>query len=210
MRRSLLGLAVGAGVALVLLALRGTYPAQSLELKTLDWRYHTLHDPARANTDIVIVDVDNLSLDDLRPQFGRWPWPRGAWVKVIRYLANGGARAIVFDFTFPDPDLAHPASDDSFVVAERAAGNVVQTVTFQDVADTAEARRQGAFREDTVALRRLRDFGHAPGGLPVPAGYQVPVLPYRALLDGARAVGSINFTPDPVDGTARRSPLATS
>ena len=206
-RRSLLGLAVGAGVATVLVGLRGTYPAQSAELKTVDWRFRTLHDPARADSAIVIVDVDNLSLDDLRPQFGRWPWPRGAWVKVIRYLASGGARAIAFDFTFPDSDRADPRGDSAFVAEERAAGNVVQTMFLQPVADTVEARRQAAFREDTAQLRRLRDFGFDPAGLPPAAGFLEPLLPYRGLLDGARAVGDINFTPDPVDGTARRSPL---
>ena len=206
-RRSLLGLATGALVGLLLVLLRGTYPAQSFELKTLDWRFRTFHDPARADTDVVIVDVDNLSLDDLRPAFGRFPWPRDAWVKVVRYLATGGARVIAFDFTFPDPDLQHPAGDSAFAAEERAAGNVVQTLTFQGFADTAEARRQSAFREDTAALRRLADFGLAARGLPAPAGFQTAVIPYRALLEGARGVGSINFTPDPVDGTARRSPL---
>ena len=206
-RRSLLGLATGALVGLLLVLLRGTYPAQSFELKTLDWRFRTFHDPARADTDVVIVDVDNLSLDDLRPAFGRFPWPRDAWVKVVRYLATGGARVIAFDFTFPDPDLQHPAGDSAFAAEERAAGNVVQTLTFQGFADTAEARRQSAFREDTAALRRLADFGLAARGLPAPAGFQTAVIPYRALLEGARGVGAINFTPDPVDGTARRSPL---
>ena len=206
-RRSLLGLAVGALVALLLVLVRGTDPAQSLELRTLDWRFRALHDPARADTDVVIVDVDNLSLDVLRPAFGRYPWPRDAWVKVVRYLATGGARVIAFDFTFPDPDLQNPAGDSAFAAEERAAGNVVQTVTFQSLADTVEARRQAAFREDTAALRRLRDFGLAARGLREPAGWQTAVIPYRGLLDGARAVGDINFTPDPVDGTARRSPL---
>jgi adenylate cyclase len=206
-RRSLLGLAVGALVALVLVALRGTYPFQSLELKTLDWRFRTLADPARADTDIVIVDVDNLSLDVLRPALGRYPWTRDAWVKVVQYLAVGGARVIAFDFTYPDPDLAHPAADSAFAAAERTARRVVQTVTFLLQADTAEARRQAAFREDSATLQQLRAFGYEVSGAPPGPDYQLVEAPYRGLLEGARAVGSINFTPDPVDGTARRAPL---
>jgi adenylate cyclase len=205
-RRSLLGLAAGAIVALLLIALRATYPAQSLELKTLDWRFRTLHDPARADTSVVIVDVDNLSLDVLRSSLGRYPWARDAWVKVVQYLAVGGARAVGFDFTFPDPDLAHPGADSAFAAAERAAGRVVQTLTFQQVLDTAEVRRQALFREDSVAMRELRARGLQVPGFPPADDYQVVIGPYRALLEGARAVGSINFTPDPVDGTARRVP----
>jgi adenylate cyclase len=206
-RRSLLGLAVGAAVALVLVVLRGTYPMQALELKTLDWRFRTLADPARADSDVVIVDVDNLSLDLLRPALGRFPWPRDAWVKAVRFLSVGGARAIGFDFTFPDPDLEHPTADSDFAAAARAAGNVIQTLTLQTELDTAKARAQAAFREAPAAMLRLRDFGFATAAPASETDYQFVETPYPALLDASRAVGSINFTPDPVDGTARRTPL---
>jgi len=205
-RRSLLGLAVGAAVALLLVLLRGTYPAQSFELKTLDWRFRTLHDPARADTDVVIVDVDELSLDLLRPTVGRFPWPRDVWATMVKYLATGGARVIAFDFTFPDPDLAHPGADSAFAEAARAAGNVVQTLSFQQVGG-ADAARNLSFREDSAALARLRDFAWPAAGLPGEQVFQIAEHPYRGLLDAARAVGSINFTPDAVDGTARRVPL---
>jgi len=206
-RRSLLGLAVGALVALLLVLLRGTYPAQSFELKTLDWRFRTLHDPARADSDVVIVDVDELSLDLLRASVGRFPWPRDVWAMVVRYLAAGGARVIAFDFTFPDPDLPHAGADSAFADAARAAGNVVQTLSFQQVGGAADAARNRAFREDSTALARLRDFAWPVAGLPGEQVFQVAEHPYRGLLDASRAVGSINFTPDAVDGTARRVPL---
>jgi adenylate cyclase len=205
-RHSVLGLAVGAAVALVLVLLRGTYVLQSLELKTVDLRFRTLHDPARADTNIVIVDVDNLSLDVLRPTLGRYPWPRDAWGALVQFLWRGGAKAIGFDFAFPDPDLNYPRGDTLFADTARAAGNVVQALTFQEVLDSAQVRRQAAMREDSVAIRRMRDFGWDLRG-PPEAEYQVVVAPYRELLDASRGLGSINFTPDAVDGTARRSPL---
>ena len=206
-RHSLLGLGVGAAVALALALLRGTYALQSLELKTADLRFRTLHDPARADTNIVIVDVDNLSLDVLRPALGRYPWPRDAWAALVQFLAVGKARAIGFDFTFPDNDINDPAADTAFADTARVAGMVIQTLQFENPLDTAQARRQALLREDTIAQRRLRDFGYEVAGVPPDAEFRVVTHPYRALLDGSRAVGAINFTPDPVDGTARRSPL---
>lgn len=205
-RRSVLGLAVGAAVALILAVLHGTYPLQSLELKTLDWRFRTLHDRTRADTSIVIVDVDELSLDLLRGSVGRFPWPRDVWAMVVRYLSAGGARVIAFDFGFPDPDLPNPKRDSAFAAEARAAGNVVQTLSFQQEFDTGGARL-AAFREDGVALARLTDFAWPVSGLPAGEVFQGVEHPYRALLDASRAVGSINFTPDAVDGTARRVPL---
>ena len=206
-RKSLLGLAVGAAVALLLVALRGTYALQSLELKTVDARFRVLHDPARADTNVVIVDVDNLSLDLLRPTLGRFPWPRDAWAALVQYLSAGGARAIGFDFTFPDPDLANLAADSAFADAARAAGNVVQTLTFVRVLDTAAVRAQAGFREDTAALARIAAHGFDGAALPGDSDYQIVIHPYRSLLESSRALGAINYTPDPVDGTARRSPL---
>jgi len=205
-RRSVLGLAVGTAVAAILVALHGTYPMQSLELKTLDWRFRTLHDPSRADTGIVIVDVDELSLDLLRDSLGRFPWPRDVWALVVRYLAVGGAKVIAFDFGFPDPDLAHPGADSAFAAEARAARTVVQTLSFQQELDTTSTRL-AAFREDSIALARLADFAWPVSRPPVEQTFQVAEHPYRALLAAARAVGSINFTPDAVDGTARRVPL---
>ncbi len=75
----------------------------------------------------------------LRASLGRYPWPREVWGRVVRFAALGGARAIVFDFTFPEPDLDHPADDSAFAEASRAAGNVVQTIFFQPVEGTADS-----------------------------------------------------------------------
>jgi adenylate cyclase len=205
-RRTFLGLAAGATVALLLVALRPTSPVQSLELRTLDWRFRALHDPARADTDIVILDVDEFSLSELRDSVGRWPWPRDVWAMVVQYLAVSGARVVAFDVSFFDPDLKNRAADSAFAGEAAAAGNVIQSVAFQRKADTAELQRLARFLEDTVALARLGSFAWPLAGPPPGAAYQVALHPYRGLLASARAVGAINFSPDP-DGTARRVPL---
>jgi adenylate cyclase len=207
-RRRLLVLSVGLAVALLVASLRGSFVMQSLELKTLDLRFRTLHDPAAADTNIVIVDVDDLSLDLLRPALGRWPWPRDVWAMVVQVLGAGGARAIAFDINFPDPDLTNPAADAAFAQASAQAGVVVQALAFQQVFDTAQAQRLAAFREDTAALRFLvdvldRHVDSLPADLPA---YQFVQHPYRQLLESAQNAGAINFTPD-VDGAARRLPL---
>jgi adenylate cyclase len=208
-RRTLLGLATGLVVALLLVLLRGTYLFEAAELKTLDTRFRALHDPAKADTNIVIVDVDNLSLDLTRGTLGRFPWPRDVWAMVVQYLAAGGAKAIAFDFTFPEPNLQDPRGDSAFAAAAAAAGTVVQTLSFQRELDTANAQRLAAFREDTAAVRTLLDlFDRRVDSLPLGLNlFQAVEHPYPALMDAAQNLGVINYTPDPVDGTARRAPL---
>src|SRR6185503_10785509 len=107
---------------------------RALERKTLDARFRTFADPAHADTNIVIIDVDNLSLALLRSTLGRFPWRREAWARIIRFAAAGGAGAIAFDFAFPEPDLDHPADDTAFAMATREAGNVVHTLSIQQIA----------------------------------------------------------------------------
>ena len=173
-RHLLLGLAVGLAVAVLLTLLRGAYTMRALENKTLDARFRAFHDPARADTNIVIVDLDNYSLRLLGPELGRPPWPRDTWRRAVAFLSSGGARAIVFDFAFPEPDLLRPADDSGFAAASREAGTVVQAMTIQAIAGT-----------DSAGIER-----------PIPL-----------LADAARGIGVINFTPDPIDGTLRRTPL---
>ena len=205
-RRSLLGLAAGAIVALILVALRPTYPVQSLELRTLDWRFRALSDPARADTNIVILDVDEFSLSELRDSVGRWPWPRDVWALVLDFLNASHARVVAFDVSFLDPDLRNLAADSAFAEAAAAAGNVVQAVAFQQIGDTAELRRQATYLEDTASLARLGEFAWPLDGRLSGQDYQVALHPYGMLLGASRGVGTINFTPD-ADGTARRVPL---
>jgi len=210
-RRAAIVAGVGVAVAAALALLRGSYALQALELKTLDLRFRTLADPARADSNIVVLDADNLSLELLRSTVGRWPWPRDVWAAVTRYASAGGARAIGFDFNFADPDLAHPGADEAFAEAAAAAGVVVQGLTLQQVHDSAEVSRLAAFRQDTAALRYLTDvLGRRVDGVPASRNvFQLVEHPYRALLEASRNVGSINYTPDPVDGTARRVPLVS-
>ncbi len=53
-----------------------------VELKTLDHRFQRYADPTKAGQGIVLVAVDEVSLE----AFGRWPWPRDRYGYLVRYL----------------------------------------------------------------------------------------------------------------------------
>jgi len=71
----------------------------NLELKTLDMRFK-LRGPKPPGPAVVIVAIDQKSEDVL----GRWPFPRSYFAQALDYLGECGARAAVFDATFPQPD----------------------------------------------------------------------------------------------------------
>ncbi|MCB1759753.1 MAG: CHASE2 domain-containing protein [Gammaproteobacteria bacterium] len=83
-----------------------------------------------APDDIVIVAVDSPSLARL----GRWPWPRARHAELIGRLSDEGARAILLDILFAEPNPQAPADD--LLLAERLAqsGRVILPVIFEQSA----------------------------------------------------------------------------
>lgn len=63
------------------------------------------------DADVVIVDIDEASLDAMAPEYGRWPWPRSIMAELVEGLERQNPRAIVFDITFSDADVYQPQAD---------------------------------------------------------------------------------------------------
>lgn len=89
--------------------------------------------------DIVIVAIDDTTLEKvsansgLRLQYGAWPYSRNVWAHTFSYLAQRGARAVVFDAVVDEP---HPdeAGDGFMAQVAREAGIPVY-LGFNVVAD---------------------------------------------------------------------------
>ena len=87
-----------------------------LELVTLDRRFKLTGAQSHYTSgysNIVIVAIDEESIKRL----GKWPWDRGIHAKLIKILKQAGARVIVFDIFFTEPDKSHPEADDKLAQA---------------------------------------------------------------------------------------------
>src|SRR3989339_129701 len=73
---------------------------ESVELKTLDFRYGMSSKVIKHNSDVVILTIDDNSIELLQDEFGSWPWNRSAYTKIINYLESGGVNSIIFDLMF--------------------------------------------------------------------------------------------------------------
>ncbi len=82
----------------------GVNPLETVELKTYDWRLSTTARPETARKEIALIEIDEFSLRNLEPYFGRWPWPRAAHAILIDYLARGRPKMILYDVNFAGPD----------------------------------------------------------------------------------------------------------
>lgn len=187
---------VAVAVFLISLALQSTGWFHVAELKALDHLIRRHVDPSQAHSDLVLVAIDESSLE----AFGRWPWPRDRHGYVVRYLKEAGAKAIVFDLMFFEPDENAEEYDESFIQDVRAAGNVYLPVLLDD--DPVPAPPTALSTASlSLARRRSASVGDSAGLV-----VQGLKLPLPGLTQGARGLGFINLTADP-DGPTRRIPL---
>jgi len=179
---------------------------EGLERWSLDARFRLLSHPDRASPDVVLAAIDDLSLEAFKRNHVVWKWPRDIHAALVRYLHRGGARAIVFDILFSDPDtdrLGTDAEETDGALAEamRNAGNVVLAAQLLD-------------REDL--LSRDNPLARPPRFSILPTSRQArfqrfsgAVLPIPLFQESAAALGAANYTEDPADGICRRLPLLT-
>jgi adenylate cyclase len=71
----------------------------------------------KVDPSILILDIDERSLDEMRAEYGRWPWPRETLAEVLVWLERQGVKAVVFDILFADQDTLNPLSDLAFAKA---------------------------------------------------------------------------------------------
>ena len=179
-----------------------------LEKHTNDLMMHHRIVVPSPDADIVIVDIDEASLEAMAGEYGRWPWPRAVLAEALDAIEAQGPKAILFDILFADLDVRDPGSDTLF--------------------NEAVARSQKSYfamlRLDPV--RDAKSELHAsqvPGAIPIPGIAVIPagadataqaaadptiamILPrYPAIIASAR-VGTVGASPD-ADGVVRRFDL---
>ena len=163
-----------------------------VELKALDHLVRRYADPAKADPNLLLLAIDESSLE----AFGRWPWPRDRFGYAVRYLKQAGARAVVFDVMFFEPDDSAEEFDQSFADDMRAADNVFLPMLFQAEPSQIppDLQSRATLKVDQPESERLAER-HAGVKPPIPV-----------LAQHARGLGVINLTAD-ADGPTRRIPI---
>ncbi len=196
------GAAVGVLATVVVMALRPTRLMRKAELATYDLRAGTFADPSLASPGIVIAAIDERSLREFAAKGRRWPLPRDVHASVLDYLVFAGARAVIYDVQFVEPD-DHPGADSAFAGALSDAGIGVLPM----------ALGEGTVAyEDAYGPQRPDDADAARTALPVAAARAVPdfgrmIAPLPVLARGAAGLGSIALSNDELVATVRSDRL---
>ncbi len=94
-----------------------------------------LRGPLAPPDDLVVVAIDNASMEQLSQLGVAWPWPRSIHGELIRALDQAGARLIAFDIVFDLPRDA--AQDNALAKAVSESRAPVVLAASVDVVDDA-------------------------------------------------------------------------
>jgi len=121
MRRELRdGLLLGVTAALLAGLLTAAGGLQAIEAVTGRWRAATFAAGPQADEPIVLIAVDQASLDWARDENAlSWPWPRAAYALVVDFCQRAKVRSLSFDLLFTEPSL-YGVDDDMQLAAELA------------------------------------------------------------------------------------------
>ena len=189
---------VGAMIA-ILVEVSGL--ATSVELKTLDWRFQQASHPEDADTSIIMVAIDQNSLEAFADRNVQWPWPREVYGVVLDYLRAAGAEVVAFDIEFSRRDFDRRetdgvVSDSMFADAVARNGSVV-------LATYLSTRERGDQAGSKILPRHLAKGRFSSIAVPT---FTRATAPLPELQQAARHLAITNFESD-ADEIARRVPL---
>jgi len=186
---------LAAAVCWLLLPLLGVLPAgQRLDNVWLDQLSRWRAEARAGDISIVVIDVDQASMQAMVPVAGKWPWPRSVHAELLEALLQQEPRAVVFDLFFSEADLYRP--DDDAWFGEVLAGAPNAYVAALQLGGETDAPLLATYPASVGLQQTANARPDARGWLLLP----------RALPESAWRVGAANFTPD-ADGTGRRYDL---
>ena len=163
------------------------------ELKAYDLFSRYLN-PARPSSDtIVIIQVDQQSIEALSKEGIQWPWPRQIYAPIVEYLSE--ADTVFMDILFTEPSSYGQEDDLILAKAMQKASHVYLPLFLT---------RQGKpmTSPDETFVRSI-SVSHA--GAPPPS-FTSAIAPVDALKGAIKGAGNVTIDPDG-DGVYRSTPL---
>lgn len=158
--------------------------------------------------DIKVILVDDASLKALEGVAGRWPWPRAIWSDLLEFLSMGGARAVLFDVLFTERSAGTESVNDlSLAEATRTSQNIYHSMVINRM-DADDDRKSNLELGKAMPSEFIKKYAvkSVAGFHPVKPGKENNdfLLPIEPLLDAARGIAVVEFSPDS-DGVLRRT-----
>jgi len=203
-RKPVLGILAGLTGALIAVCMLMAGWLDSWEARTWDWRVRALARPGPATDDIVLILLDQNSLDWAQKENGlSWPWPREIYGAIVDYCRRNGARALAIDMLYTEPSAYGVADDGSFAAAVEKFGKVAGAV-FLGRKSGSQITWPAATPEPRLKL--AGSVGNASALPPAAFTFSRATFPIQALVESSAVLGNVQLKPDP-DGVYRRVKL---
>jgi len=158
-------------------------------LTLLDWQRQLLDRSSKNTKKIILIEVDQYSLDRMQEDQGiGWPWPREMYGGIAGFTAEGKAKAVMIDILFNNETAYGISSDNEFSRWLEKAGNVYLAA--------ALTKKQSNQNRQSLNISYL-------GESPERSKMRGIITPVTQLLDASAGLGAVNNLPDK-DGTFRR------
>lgn len=104
------------------------------ENRSFDYRQmiQVVHKRPIPNKDIVVLAIDDASLESLWDKYGEWPIPRNVYADMINYLEAQKPQSIIFDLMFIKSMRAASGADKALIDAMNKYPNVYTAMTFDN------------------------------------------------------------------------------
>ena len=173
---------------------------ESLELKMLDFRFRQFAKPEQSSKNVVLAAIDEQSLQHFKKNGIPWKWPRDFYATLVRYLNRGGAKVIVFDIFFSDPDIDRAntdaeETDGAFSKAIVEAGNVILASNLMHYDYLLGGDNQLICKEDIIITPPDAKF--------LFPNYPAAILPIPLFQQDKTSIGAANYYVDSEDGVCR-------
>lgn len=115
---------------------------ESFEASTYDLRFSAMRGALKPHPDIAIVAIDDKSIEEM----GRFPWSRENYAYLMDALKKAGAKALLMDAFFPEPQ--NKKADSAFAAAMKRSGNVT-------LASAVDFNEDGSMGGITISIEPL-------------------------------------------------------
>jgi len=193
------GILFGLAAAAIGLVLFFTGVLDSFEGSTWDMRQQVFAQPGEATDEIVIILLDQKSLDWGKEENGlSWPWPREVYSYIINFLLRGNPKSLAFDVVYTEPSAYGVYDDAAF------AGAIDESDRFISTVFLTEDRKDASVWPEEAPLPPAVITAEKEGGRE--SQYQHADFPIPEIISSAELLANVNLKPDK-DGVFRRSRL---
>ncbi|MCB1303560.1 MAG: adenylate/guanylate cyclase domain-containing protein [Leptospiraceae bacterium] len=174
--------------------LHGNGALERLEDDITDLRYNYFNPGHKFSDDIVLLEIDEQSLQKLGqdPIYGRWPWKRNAYVPLLEFGAQFGARKILFDITF----FEESPEDEAMAAVGEQIPIISHALNFRE--------EEGVDHLPPLPEILRRQAIPYEGSDSISRNYNRVIYPAREILETLPGAHSVTFHPDE-DGVARKA-----